>query len=123
MLVLKVVVLVLVTEAALPLSTVLFLLLLEDVDEDSWQHGLNLASLATNHLLDGDTIVDLLEQLDVLIHVDVCTPAVSDAEEHLLEHRQVHAGLASCVVNPLLRNLTRHLILAVEWKQDLVHPL
>ena len=45
------------------------------------------------------------------------------AEEHLLEQGQVHGFLAARVINPLLGDLTRHLILAVERQQDLVDAL
>ena len=122
-LVFEVLVLVLVTKAALPLSAILFILFLEDIYLNTRQHRLNLARLATDNLPDGDTIIDLPKQLDVLFHVDVSAPAVSNAEEHLLELGQVHGLFAFCVVDPLLSDLTRHLFLAVEREQHLIDAL
>ena len=113
MLVLVILVLVLVREAASPFGTVFLLLFLEDFDLDSWQSDLYFTGLPSDHFLAGDTLVDLGQELNILIHIDMSGPAVGNSEEHLLEHDQVHGGLAASVMNPLLCNLSAHLILSV----------
>ena len=62
-----------------------------------------------------------MKQLTVLINVDMGGPAVSDPEQHLLEHCEVHGGLASGVMDPLLGYLTVHLLLSVQWQEHFVN--
>ena len=78
-------VLVFVTKTAHPLGTIFFIFLLEDFDLDSGQGNLSLASLTSDDFLDCDSLVDSVEQLNVLINVNVGAPTVSDSEEQLLE--------------------------------------
>ena len=80
---------------------------------DASQSDLSLTSLASNYLLANDTVVDLFQQFDILSHVNVCRPTMSDSKEHFLEHDQVHCLLLSGVVDPLLCYLTVHLLLSV----------
>ena len=111
--VLEILVLVLIGEAALPFSTIFLFLLLQDLDLDARQSDFYGARVSPNDLLYCNTIVDLLEELDVLIHVDMNGPAVSDSKEHLLEHSEVHCALAAGIMDPFLCHLTVHLFLTV----------
>ena len=123
MLVLVVVVLVLLGQAAKPFGTFFFLLLLEDLDLDAGESDLDFASVSTDDLTDSDALIDSRKKFNVLFHVNVGAPAVSNPEESLLEHDQAHSFLAAGVVDPLLGDLSCHLLLAVERQQDLVDTL
>ncbi len=114
MLILVVVILVLVREAADPLSTVFFLLLLEDLHLDSGKGDLNGTGLATDDLAHSDSLVDFIEHLNILIHVNVDAPAVCNAEEHLLKHSDIHSLLAAGIPDPLLGHFAVHLLLSVK---------
>ena len=120
-LVLVVVILVLITEAALPLCAIFLLLLLEDLYLDARDGNLNLPRVTADDLLDDNAIVDLVEHLDVLIHVDVGTPAVGHSEQGLLEADEVHLFLATSVMDPLLGDFAVHLLGTVQWKQHFVN--
>ena len=123
MLILVVVILVLVREAAQPLGTVFFFFLLEDLDLDAGKGNLYVASLSTDNFSNSDALKDSSEQLNILIHVNVGSPAVCNAEKRLLKHDQVHCFLATGVVDPLLGNLAGHLLLSVQRQQHLVDAL
>ena len=79
--VLIVVLLVFITQAALPLGAVFFFSLLEDFNLNSRQSSLNFASLSADHLLYCNTFVDFLQYLNVFVKVNVSRPAVGNAEE------------------------------------------
>ena len=102
MLVLVIVILVFVREAALPFSAIFLVFLLENLDLNARQGDLCLSSSATDDLFDSDAFVDLGEKLNVLIHANMGAPAVSDSVERLLEHGEVHSGLSTRIVDPLL---------------------
>ena len=122
MLVLKVIVLILIREAAHPLSPIFLVFLLEYFDLDTRQGNFYSPSLASNDFLDSYAVIYLGQELNILVHVDVGAPAVGDPEEHLLEHDQIHAVLAASVMNPLLGDLSAHLVLTVEWQKHLIDP-
>lgn len=119
--ILEVIILILIGEAAEPVSFFLLLFLLENFNFKAGKSNLDLACSATDDFLADDTVVDLAEELDVLVEVDVGCPAVSHSEQHLLEHDEAHALLASGVVDPLLRHLAANLLLTIQREEDFVH--
>lgn len=121
--ILEIFILVLVAEAALPLGTIFFLLVLEDLNLNAGQYGGNLASLSANDLLEGDAIINLVEELNVLLNVNMSAPSVGNAEQGLLELGKIHGGFGARVEVPFLGDLACHLILAVERQQYLVDAL
>lgn len=96
------------------------ILLLEKLNLDAWKDKIDLTSVSANHFLYSDTIIYFCENLNVLIHVDMCGPAVSNSEKCLLEHDQVHGRLTSGVMDPLLSYLAVHLFFTIEGQQNFV---
>lgn len=78
----------LVGKARHPVFFVVFkltLILLEEFDVDGGEHRLGLSGVTSDDLLDGDPLINLLEELHVLLKVDMSAPLMGDAEQKFLE--------------------------------------